>query len=120
MKVFIISALLFALLLGAIAINAYSVKRICDGLLEHTENIELGGFSPQSVEALEKYWGKHKLLIGFSASRTDSEYISKTIVSLRSACDSGAFSDAKRYLALLDNAASDLSRREDISFENLF
>ena len=120
MKIFIISAILFALLLTAITLNAYAVKRISANIIELIELIESENFSQSSVGELEIYWKEHQIFIGFSASRTEIEYISRTIVSLHSACGSKALSDAKLYLDLLRSSVSDIARHENISFENLF
>lgn len=120
MKVFIISALIFALLLSAIGLNAYAVKRVCKNILIQIELIEAEEFSKPAIDALEEYWGNNKIFLGFSASRTEIDHISKTIVSLQAVCDSDTLTDAKLYLSLLKNSVSDLAEREDISLENLF
>ena len=120
MRSFIISTIIFALLLGAIAFNAFYVKSVSEHILNETQRLANENYSLSVITDLEKYWKKHRAFIGLSVGHLELDHLSETLISLRPSCESGSRSDTMLYLSLLHDAAEEMARHEELSFENLF
>ncbi len=120
MKSFIISAVLFALLIAAIVCNAFYVQAVSEHILEEAQRLADEDHSITVITDLEEYWKKHRDLVGLSVSHLELDHLSEILISLRASCESGSHSDAMLYLSLLHDTAEEIARHEELSFENLF
>jgi hypothetical protein len=120
MKAFIISAILFALLIATVIGNAFYVKKVSEHVISETEKLKNKNYSSDIICDLEKYWNRHRGFVGLSVGHQELDHISQSIISLRSSCESKNLSDAKLYLSILQDAVEEMGRHEEISFENLF
>ena len=120
MRSFIISAIIFALLLGAIAFNAFYVKSVSEHVLGEAQRLADEDYSLSVITDLEEYWKKHRAFLGLSVGHLELDRLSETLISLRASCESGSHADAMLYLSLLHDAAEEMARHEELSFENLF
>ena len=120
MKAFIISAILFALLIATVIGNAFYVKKVSEHVISETEALKKQDYSIEIISDLEKYWKYHRGFVGLSVGHQELDHISQSIISLKSSCESENISDARLYLAILQDAVDEMGRHEEISFENLF
>ena len=120
MRSFIISLILFVLLIATVFGNAFYVKTVSSRIVSDTEALEKSCYLPQAIQELEKYWEKHRGFVGLSVGHEELDRISENIISLKAACESKNKSDAKRYLLILQDLAKEMGRHEELSFENLF
>ena len=119
MKSFIISTVLFLLLLTAIVFNALYVRSVSESILEQAEQIGVS-FDENAVISLEEYWGKHRSFVGLTVGYRELDHVCETLISLRASCESGNRADAMLYLSLLKDAAEEMARHEELSVSNLF
>ena len=120
MKAFIISTILFVLLIAAIFGNTLYVRNVSERIAVGTEKLKRENYSPNIANELEEYWLKHRSFVGLSVGHEELDLISQTIISLKACCDSGSIADASVYVLILQDAAEEIGRHEEISFENLF
>ena len=120
MKAFIISAILFALLISAVIGNAFYVKKVSEHVISETEILKEQDYSLEIISDLEKYWKRHRSFVGLSVGHQELDHISQSIISLRESCGSGNVSDASLYLSILQDAVEEMGRHEEMSFDNLF
>ena len=120
MKAFIVSTVLFLLLISAIYGNALYVKNVSKHITLETEKLKAENYPQNIANELEKYWLKHRGFVGLSVGHEELDLISQTIISLNSYCESGDIADASVYLSVLQDAVEEMGRHEEISFENLF
>lgn len=120
MKAFIISAILFALLIALIFGNALYVKKVSDVIALKSKKIKEENYPHELAKDLEKYWLKHRSIVGLSVGHEELDLISQTIISLKACCESQSLSDANVYVSILQDAIEEIGRHEEISFENLF
>ena len=120
MKSFIISLILFILLISTIFGNAFYVKEVSKRIVSDTKTLEESNYSPQRIRDLEKYWEKHRGFIGLSVGHDELDRISESIISLKASCESGNISDAELYLLILQDLVKEMGRHEELSLENLF
>lgn len=120
MKAFIISTILFALLISSIFGNALYVKRVSERIISESKQIQKENYEPKLANDLEKYWLKHRSFVGLSVGHEELDLISQTIISLKACCETGSIADASVYVLILQDAAEEVGRHEEVSFENLF
>lgn len=121
MKAWIVSLCLLALLFGLIALNTSYVHRVADHICREAEALTIGDVpSDERLSSLEKYWEKHRPLVALSIAHRELDRLSEALIALRAAYDAGADADFTIQRQLVINAASELSRLEEISVENLF
>ncbi len=120
MKAFIISTLLFTLLIAAIFGNALYVKNVSERITLESEKIKEKNYQPSLANDLEEYWMKHRSFVGLSVGHEELDLISQTIISLKACCNTGNIADATIYVLILQDAVEEMGRHEEVSFENLF
>ena len=120
MRSFIISTVIFVLLLAAIIGNAFYVKSVSEHILKESQRLADEDYSPAIITDLEKYWKKHRTFVSLSVGHLELDHLSETLISLRASCESSSRADAALYLSLLHDAAEEMARHEELSFENLF
>lgn len=120
MRSFIISLILFVLLISTIFGNAVYVKNVSDHIVSDTEALLKNDYPPNLIQDLEKYWEKHRSFVGLSVGHQELDRISESIISLKASCESKNTSDARRYLLILQDAAKEMGGHEELSLENLF
>ncbi len=118
MKSLIISVTLFLLVALCIIINvgyihstADKIEKAAVGLAEPTE---------EKISALEELWKKNEGILGLSLSSTFLENVSKTVVSLRCAHESGDAAEYEKNRAFLFHCAEGIRGLERLSIENIF
>ena len=120
MKAFIISTILFALLIAVIFCNAFYVKAVSNHIVSESEKIREENYPLNLASKLEKYWMKHRSFVSIGVGHEELDRISQSILSLKASCESKNVSDANMYVLILQDAAEEIGRHEEISFENLF
>ena len=120
MKAFILSTILFVLLIATIFGNALYVRSVSEHIAARTEKLKWEHYPPSLANELEEYWMKHRSFVGLSVGHEELDLISQTILSLKACCESGNVSDASLYVLILQDAIEEMGRHEEASLENLF
>ena len=121
MKAWIASLCLFVLLIGIIVINAIYVHRISAHLCDVVGGLSIeDAHTQEQLDALDAYWQKHHPLVGLSIGYRDLDHVSELLISLRAAYETKSASEFESYRQLALDAATELSRLERFSIENLF
>ena len=121
MKAWIISLVLFILLLGLIIGNAVYIHRVAARLCEISDSLV---FDEEETEArfemLEAYWERNRAFIALSISYRELDRVAEMMISLRSAYETKNASDFEEYRRLFRDVADEISRFERFSVENLY
>lgn len=120
MKAFIISTILFALLIATVFGNAFYVKSVSERIVSDLEILKEENYPLQIANGIESYWLKHRSFVALSVGHEELDHVSQTIISLKASCESKNSSDANMYASILQDAANEIGRHEEISLENLF
>ena len=104
MRSFVISAIIFSALLICIIANSIFLNRVSADIISIADGIA-EDFSPHELDKLESYWENHKSIVGATVGYRKLDQVCEAIISLRAACESGNYSDARLHLVLLKDAA---------------
>ena len=115
MKAFIISAILFVILICMIVTSSLYVRSVSERIVALTLAIDLSGNDTRPLDELENYWQNRRSILDVAISRRELDRITETIVSLRASYVAKNMSDVRLYRELLLNCAKELSERERIS-----
>lgn len=119
MKAFIISALLFSLLIALIIGNAIYVHRVSEQIRNKLDVLDQSN-AEETLSYLEEYWQRHQPYIGLSVSYRELDHLSELLLSLRASSETQNEQDFELYRKIAIDAADELSRLERFSIENLF
>ena len=121
MKTFVVSLILFVLMIFAIVWNFLYINRTADKLLELSEALpKTSAGALKQAEALSAFWRERMDVVGFSVGYTVLDRISEQTVSLVAAAKYESDFDYRLAKALLDDAIGDMRRLERFSFGNIF
>ena len=121
MKTFVISLLLFALMIFAIVWNFFYINNTADTLLAFANTLpESSAGALERAEALLDFWRKRIDFVGFSVGYTVLDRISEQAISLVTAAKYESDFDYRLAKALLADAVKDMRRLEQFSFGNIF
>lgn len=122
MRSFVVTVILFAVMLAGIALNALYINNVANGMLLRMEKLRTAPQEErlQLANALCQYWRDHEPLAKLSVNRLLIDRINQNL-SLIHACteirDPFGFASA---LALLRESVTDMQRAEALSVENVF
>ncbi len=119
MKSLIISILLFALLVGAVAVNAFYVSSLCKDLsATATELISSQSRSTQLAE-LKSKWDKHRIFLDIGIRTSELERMNDLIEGLRASYAADNEAEFQKYCILISELAEEFASYEKISFKSL-
>lgn len=118
MRSLIISVTLFVLVVLCVILNVGYIHSTADKI--DNAAADLAEPTEEKLSALEELWEKNEGLLGLSLSSTFLESVSKTIVSLRCAYESGDRAEYEKNRALLFLCAEGIRGLERLSIENIF
>ena len=119
MRTFIITLALFFAIISMIAINSIYVRNITNTIIYYASDEEFNKAPEVALEHLESFWNENKLFLEFSVSFRETDRMSEYIIDLRECIKSENAVEAKRIRTLIADCASDISRLERLSLENL-
>ena len=117
MKAVIISIILFCLLLVGIRWNAVFVREVSGVLEEYGE--KLSEPCDEDLKSLENYWESKREWLGISISGSYLDGVERTIISMRSAYESGDADEFRENLYIFRHIVSDVGKAERIALENI-
>ncbi len=120
MKVVILSAVLFALIVFGVVANALYSSATLTHLEELATEAYKNSASSEALSAVIDYWDKKKDYFAVTASTHDIDSITENLLCMQVALQSGNDFAAKQSYALLCNSIEAISRYERISFSNIF
>ena len=119
MKVLVLTLLLFALMLTAMAINGIYINNVTDSLLRKLEELP----PPEDTEcraallAVREEWDAHAAVIRLSAGYANRDRVEEQMELLSSCLDVGDVFGYYNALTLLQDALEDLRRHEKLTPE---
>ncbi len=120
MRSFIITSLLFTIMIFSITANAIYVSRTADKIKEYVEGEEFEKAPEASMTALESLWEDNRIILELSVGYKEMDLISELILDLKHYVNINNTEETKRIRTLIADAADDISRLERLSLESLF
>ena len=122
MKSFVVTLVIFLLLIAFIIFNYVSVNRYSELLKGMTEALpEIGADDcTEKIGTLTEEWQKHRCFISFSTGVSSLQNIDDLLDSLLVAKETGNSYEFRKAKALLINAFDDLAQFESFSPEDIF
>lgn len=122
MKSFVVTLVIFSLLIAFIIFNYAFVNRYSKCLADMTEALPDIGADDciEKIGALTEEWQKHRCFISFSAGISSLQNIDDLLDSLLVAKETGNGYEFRKAKALLINAFDDLAQFESFSPEDIF
>jgi len=121
LKTFIISTVIFAVMISMIIFNYIYINNSADRLEELTSAIiPDSGDLEERVKVLEDYWEDNKVRIGLVSNHTIINNIGIKIANIRLFTDKGDDFCLAKELILLKEDIKELRRLERLSAENIF
>ena len=121
MKILIASAILFALMLCGIAINAIYINKVATRLqnaLEELPDIDDPDCAEKARELLA-YWEKHEPFVGLSVSFAVVDKLSEQAILLANCAECGDVFGFRSARSLLGDCIEDVRRLEQFTVANL-
>ena len=122
MKSFVVTLIIFFVLIAFIIFNYAVVNRYSECLRNMTEALPASdaGDCLEKITALSDEWQRHRCFISFSAGISSLQSIDDLLDSLLVACKSGNNYEFEKSKALLINAFEGLAQFESFSPEDIF
>ena len=118
MKIFIVTLLIFALLLCAVAFNFHYINSVCDMLEAKISALTLNSDEAASEELLT-IWKKEKGYVSLSVSSVVTEDFEDRLLELHAMLKSGDSTSFYRARTLALGAISSIRRLERFALDNL-
>lgn len=119
MRSFLITLILFFVVISAITLNSHYISNLTDTIIEYTSDEEFKKAPEDALRRLESLWEKNKILVEFSIGYRECDRMSELILDLRECIETENSAEERRVRTLISDCASDISRLEKFSFENL-
>ena len=119
MRSFIITMILLIAMILAIIANALYINDTTAKMIELTNDENFKKAPEDAFLRLESFWESNKIPMEFSVGFKSSDRISELILDLKEYIATGNTAEARRVRALIADCASDISRLERLSIENL-
>lgn len=119
MRSFIITVILFCIVLSAIILNAQYISRTTATIIEYTNENEFKKAPEDALLRLESFWEQNKILLEFSIGYRETDRMSELILDLRECIETQNSAEARRVRTLISDCASDIARLERLCIENL-
>ena len=119
MRSFIITMLLLLTMISAIIANAIYVNNTTAKIIELTSDEAFKKAPEAALLRLESFWESNQILMEFSIGYKATDRISELILDLRECIETTNSAEERRVRALIADSASDISKLEKFSLENL-
>ena len=117
MKSFIISIIIFLILLTLITVNIFYVHNVCDKMIELTFSISES--NTDNANQLYMLWKKNEATFSISIHDAHIEKISELIENIKSAVTVGNGAELEKNITLLREILNELKKNEEISFQSI-
>jgi len=119
MRSFIISLILFIVVILCIILNAAYVTKSCKQLDHLSQEISAGNNRNANIQEISEYWKNNRSMLGLSIRMNEIERMNDLIESLRASYSAQNESEIQKSCALISELALDLSRYERISVKSI-
>ena len=119
MRSFIITLLLLISMISVIVANAVYINATAEKIIELTEDANFKKAPIDALLRLESFWDENKLFVEFSVGYKSTDRISELLIDLREYVITNNLTEARRVRKLIADCASDISKLEKLSLENL-
>ena len=122
MREIIISALLFAVLIGGIAVNSVFIRDFYEYAIETAQKMPSAESEGcyEAVCAFDEYWHEKKTAVSFSVSYDDVERITERLRLMKAAALAEDAAEFELQREQLVTAIEHAARLERVSFESIF
>ena len=121
MKGFIITLILFALMLGIIMLNFYFVDKSVNDMQKRVEDLQPIPCAENAliIDELDKNWDKFNIWLSLSVSYEEIEELTNMIDATKAANETNDIEQFKIHVNLLLNAIEEIGRLEKFSIKNI-
>lgn len=120
MKTFYAALVLFAILLGAVALNFYHINHVADELNRQLEALPACEEAQEALDGMYVYWEAHKKCASLSISYEVLYQMEENITDMKSAVAKKEDSEYEKARALMSISIKQMRRLEKFSIENIF
>ena len=117
MKSFIISLVIFSLLLILVTANSFYVHGVCDEMLTDYRSLLINDID--RANRLCETWKKHRAIFSISIYDSHLEKITELTENIKSAATIGNGAEFKKNINLLTEILEELKKNEEISFQGI-
>lgn len=117
MKTFIISMIIFSILIALVITNSIYIHKITDRMLALSLAISPNDFD--GANNLSLFWQKHRLFFSISVHDSQIESITEIIENIKSAAALGNDAEFNKNIILLSELLEELQKIEEISFQGI-
>lgn len=119
MKALVISLLLLSLVLGAVVINSFYVRKVCGEVYELAEKLKSADECDALINNMKKIWSNARPFLDLSIRLNEIERMNDLIESLESSYISKNGAEFQKYRRLISELAEELISHEKISFKSI-
>ena len=120
MKSFIITIILFSVILSFVILNSIYITKVCNKISDLCNSISNIPDHPKALTEMFESWKKSKPVLEFSVRISELERMSDLIESLQSSVKSQNEVEIQKYCILISDHAKYIAQHERISFSSIF
>ena len=117
MKSFILSAIIFAILIILVISNSIYIHHSCDEMLSLSANLTISDIN--GVKALCDAWQKHKAIFSISIHDSHIDKITELTEDIKSAATQSNGAEFEKNIILLNELLDEVKKIEEISFQGI-
>lgn len=119
MKALVISLLLFSLVLGAVIVNSFYVKGVCDHIIDIVEKVKSADECDALIKDMKEIWSDARPILELSIRLNEIERMNDLIESLEASHISKNTAEFQKYCRLISGLAEELINSERISLKSI-
>ena len=121
MRSFILSIVLFAVMLAGIIGNAVFINRLCDDMLTDLDTLpaQIESGNTAAVNAMRARWERAHSWLSLSVSYVEMNHVRDTLAALHAHCETGTDSDYALAREQLRLAIEEVRRFELLAWDNV-
>ena len=119
MRSFLVTLALFAFVCGVIFSNFKYINKTAEHITALVSEDIFTADPKAAIDDLEAFWQKSLPRVGLSVGYKELDRMSDLLLDLRTYFELGNYSEVSRIRVLIRETASEISRLEKISIENL-
>ena len=121
MRGFIITLILFAILISIVIINSFYVNNIINDIKNEITSLKTIPCEENAIiiKQIKSKWEKDSILVSLSVSYEDIEELTDMIASLEASNSVKDYNQFKLYYELILNSIEDIGRLERFSVKNI-
>lgn len=117
MKSFIVSIIIFSILILLVTANSIYVHSVCNKMLRISNSLQIEDID--AANELCRFWQKNRMIFSISIHDTHLERITELTENIKSAVNTGDGAEFSKNIILLSELLDALKKNEEISFQGI-